>query len=134
MHTTLESSTTFSSRNFLHSKTEANSPFVVNIKSLRKRNKANALLAHPLYITFLFFFTAYALFADDLRQLCFPKWFDSVFYVFTLIAFSFFVLDIVLLSCFKKNYFFSLLFFCDVISTGSLLLDVGWIKVYQVKR
>ena len=72
--------------------------------------------------------TLWALFGDDIRVLGAGKSGDSAFYVLTIICFSIFSVEI-LLSCYaKQDYLFTFFFWLDLISTITLLLDVGWIS------
>eukprot|EP01022_Parablepharisma_sp_SALTPOND_P028235 TRINITY_DN6_c0_g1_i2.p3 TRINITY_DN6_c0_g1~~TRINITY_DN6_c0_g1_i2.p3 ORF type:complete len:725 (-),score=113.15 TRINITY_DN6_c0_g1_i2:12502-14676(-) len=71
--------------------------------------------------------TIYALFGDDIRMLATSKPADPVFYIFTLIGMGFFLLEIVLSCICKADYTFSFYFYLDVISTLTMIMDVGWI-------
>lgn len=72
--------------------------------------------------------TIYALFADDFRQLVSDINGDNVFYILILICFGIFFIEIVVSSIALPDYFLGFYFWLDVISTLSLLLDVGWIN------
>jgi len=76
---------------------------------------------------FMTLWTIYALFGDDIRLLATKKGADPVFYVFTLIAMSFFTLEIVLCSIFKPGYVLGFYFWLDIISTITMIMDVGWV-------
>lgn len=72
--------------------------------------------------------TLWALFGDDIRLLVGDLRSDTPFYILTLVCFSIFSVEI-LLSCYaKSDYLNSFYFYLDVISTVTLLLDVGWIS------
>ncbi len=71
--------------------------------------------------------TIYALFFDDIRILYIPMVADNVFYTLTAISAVMFAIEIVLASLSKDKYFNSFFFWLDVISTVSLLADIGWI-------
>ena len=72
--------------------------------------------------------TLWALFGDDIRILIAGKTGDPAFYILVLICFAIFSVEIIL-SCYaKSDYIFSFFFWLDLISTVSLLLDVGWIS------
>lgn len=81
------------------------------------------------YLTiFVSFVTIWALFGDDIRILAVGKGGDNAFYIMTLICFAIFSLEI-LLSCYAKgDYLFTFFFWLDLVSTVTLLLDVGWIS------
>lgn len=71
--------------------------------------------------------TIYTLFADDLRVLLIPVLYDDVFFFLTSIAFILFTGEI-FLSCYVKPGFFPYFFFwLDVLSTASMVFDIGWI-------
>ena len=70
--------------------------------------------------------TIYALFGDDMRQLVTDKDGDDFFYTLTFIALVAFVIEIILASIAKPNYFRSFFFMLDVVSTVSLIFDIGW--------
>lgn len=71
--------------------------------------------------------TVYALFGDDFRTLFFTKAADNTFNTLTSIAFGSFILEL-LLSCIgKEDYFLGFYFWLDLVSTVSLIMDIGWI-------
>lgn len=72
--------------------------------------------------------TLWALFGDDIRVLAVSRTGDTAFYILTIICFSIFSVEI-LLSCYaKSDYLFTFFFWLDLISTVTLLLDVGWVS------
>lgn len=71
--------------------------------------------------------TLYALFADDVRMLFFTGAADNVFYGLTTAAFASFVLELVLSCMSKDDYFLGFYFWLDLVSTLSLIMDIGWI-------
>lgn len=70
--------------------------------------------------------TLYALFGDDVRSLFFTKSADNVFYGLTVAAMTLFMIELVLSSIAKEEYFLSFYFWLDFISTISLVFDLGW--------
>ena len=71
--------------------------------------------------------TIYTLFFDDLRVIFLPKSADDFFFGITSIAFVLFLSEIIL-SCYcKKEYFNSFFFWLDLMSTFSMIADIGWI-------
>jgi hypothetical protein len=70
--------------------------------------------------------TVYALFGDDIRAGCFRKPADNIFYGFTIAAMALFFLELCLASIAKEDYFLSFYFWLDLISTVSLIFDIGW--------
>lgn len=72
-------------------------------------------------------FTVYALFFDDIRLIFFPKWMDDYCYIITSLVTIAFILEIVLSVIGKEEYSLSFFFWLDVLSTLSLISDIGWI-------
>jgi hypothetical protein len=70
--------------------------------------------------------TIYALFGDDIRMLFFSKQVDNAFYICTIIAMVFFLLEILLASLSKEDYFLGFYFWLDLVATISLIFDIGW--------
>ncbi|CAD8111350.1 unnamed protein product [Paramecium sonneborni] len=71
--------------------------------------------------------TIYALFGDDIRILSVDKQGDDVFFVLTVICMVAFLAEIILTSICKPEYIFNFYFVLDVISTITMILDLGWI-------
>lgn len=76
---------------------------------------------------FMMIITMYALFFDDIRVILIPKVADDVFYAITSFSLLFFMVEIILASFAKKGYFNSFFFWLDVVSTITLITDIGWI-------
>src|SRR3990167_8735505 len=79
-------------------------------------------------IIFMMIVTIWALFGDDIRQVTVDVNGDGTFYIITLICFSLFAIEIVLQFIGNPDYRWGFFFYLDVISTVSLLLDVGFIS------
>lgn len=71
--------------------------------------------------------TIYALFADDIKTLAFPKSADDIFSTLVVICLLLFTGELVLCSIFKPNYKWSFYFWLDLVATLSLITDIGWI-------
>jgi hypothetical protein len=82
---------------------------------------------HPAIQIILTIFTIYSLFFDDIRIIACPPSADPAFYSLTLVVFSAFMVEILLASIAIEDYFLSFFFWLDLISTLSMLADVGWI-------
>lgn len=76
---------------------------------------------------FMTLVTIYALFGDDIRLAFFSKGADSTFYALTFASLILFLIEIILNSIAKEDYFNSFYFWLDLISTVSLITDIGWI-------
>lgn len=72
--------------------------------------------------------TIWALFGDDIRILATSKDGDVVFYILTIFCFVIFSIEIILSTYAKPDYLFTFFFWLDLISTVTLLLDVGWVS------
>ena len=71
--------------------------------------------------------TVYTLFGDDVRVLAFSKSADVTFWILTSVSLGAFSLEIILASLSKEDYFLGFYFWLDIISTISLITDIGWI-------
>lgn len=71
--------------------------------------------------------TLYCLFGDDVRQIGFNATSDPVFYVLTIISFFAFSIEIIISCIVQEDYWLGFYFWLDIISTISLVADVGWI-------
>lgn len=71
--------------------------------------------------------TIYALFGEDVRLCACPKSVDDIFFSLTAISLLFFMVEIVLMSIAREGYFMGFFFWLDLISTISLITDIGWI-------
>ena len=72
--------------------------------------------------------TIWALFGDDIRVLVTNVNGDPTFFIITIFCFVIFSIEI-LLSCYaKEDYLWTFFFWLDLVSTVTLLLDVGWVS------
>lgn len=71
--------------------------------------------------------TIYSLFFDDIRSLAFPMSTDNICYGITTGCMACFLIEIFLASLAKDEYFLSFFFWLDVVSTLSMIPDIGWI-------
>ena len=110
-------------KHFEKTKNRRKSKYITRLKL-----KISLFLEKWPVILFTTIITIYALFADDLRQLAGNNNTDPIFYIFILICFVIFFLEILLSSFAVKGYFLGFYFWLDFVSTISLLLDVGWIS------
>jgi hypothetical protein len=85
-------------------------------------------LDHYVVVTVMTIITIYALFFDDLRVLAFPKEADPIFYAITLFGMICFTIEIILASYAKEEYLLSFFFWLDIISTLSMVPDIGWVR------
>jgi hypothetical protein len=71
--------------------------------------------------------TVYTLFFDDIRVLALPVTADEVCWGVTVGCMFMFCVEIFLGSICKDGYFLSFFFWLDVVSTISMLPDIGWV-------
>ncbi len=82
---------------------------------------------HYIFVIFMTLYTVYALWFDDLRMLVFSKKDDDIFYGITAAGILCFALEISLTSYANDEYPWTFFFYLDIISTVSMITDVGWI-------
>mmetsp|Transcript_90346 Transcript_90346/g.255832 ORF Transcript_90346/g.255832 Transcript_90346/m.255832 type:complete len:1006 (-) Transcript_90346:28-3045(-) len=72
--------------------------------------------------------TIYALVSDDMRLLCTNKPADNWFNALAIVCLTFFVVELVLSSIGKSDYFLGFYFTLDIVATASLTLDLTWVS------
>ncbi len=85
------------------------------------------VLDHWITAIFMTLITVYSLFFDDIRALAFPPSSDNTFYGITTFCMAAFLIEIFLASLVKEDYFLTFFFWLDLISTISMIPDIGWI-------
>jgi hypothetical protein len=93
----------------------------------KKQEKIGKVANHWSFTAFMTVLTVYALFGDDIRLCVTWKSADDSFFVLTSISLLFFSIELVLLSISRTDYFLGFFFWLDLISTISLITDIGWI-------
>jgi hypothetical protein len=78
-------------------------------------------------MAFMTIITIYALFGDDLRLLTCPKSIDDYFFAASSVCLFFFTVEIILASISQEGYFLGFYFWLDLVSTVSLITDIGWL-------
>ncbi|CAD8094231.1 unnamed protein product [Paramecium sonneborni] len=73
------------------------------------------------------FVTIYALFGDDIRILSVNKDGDDIFFILTTVCIICFTVEILLTCIANPSYLFNFYFWLDLISTATMILDIGWI-------
>ena len=84
-------------------------------------------LDHWGVVIFMTVITIYALFADDIRLLALPSSTDEAFWGISCFAMACFLIEIILASIAVEGYLFSFFFWLDLVSTISMIPDIGWI-------
>lgn len=89
--------------------------------------KIEKVLDHYITAILMTMITVYSLFFDDIRSLAFPPSADNVFYGITTACMCIFLVEIFLACLVKDDYFLGFFFWLDVVSTLSMIPDIGWI-------
>jgi Ion transport protein len=84
-------------------------------------------LNNYLIVGFVSILTVYTLFFDDLRVLALDKDYDPIFFGITASCFIIFSVEIAIASACREVYFLTFFFWLDIISTISMLPDIGWL-------
>ena len=71
--------------------------------------------------------TVYSVFFDDIRQLTIPPDNDNICFGVTTACMILFFVEIVLASISIEDYFLSFFFWLDIISTLSMVPDIGFL-------
>lgn len=85
------------------------------------------MLDNWIFTTWMTLLTIYALFGDDIRLLATDKSSDPVFFSLSIVCLFFFLIEVILGSLVKENYFLGFFFYLDVVATLSLIPDIGWL-------
>ena len=95
--------------------------------NLTMKQKINAALMHPVMVILMTLVTIYTLFFDDLRIVCFPISSDNFWYSCSAIALLVFVVEMCLSIYALDEYFCTFFFWLDLISTITMIPDIGWL-------
>jgi hypothetical protein len=90
---------------------------------------ATDLIKAGWYVAITVVLTGYALTGDDFRLMCTEKPVDPYFDIVTLIALLFFIIDMILSSLGKRDYFMGNMFLLDAFSSFTMLLDFSFIDI-----
>lgn len=71
--------------------------------------------------------TLFVLFGDDIRLVGLKKKSDDIFFGISTFALCFFMMEILLSSIAIPRYFNGFYFWLDLISTVSIIFDIGWV-------
>ena len=89
--------------------------------------KIEKFIEHYAVVIFMSAITIYSLFFDDIRAAAFGKDADIAFYSISFVCMIMFLVEILLASISKVDYFLTFFFWLDVVSTISMIPDVGFI-------
>lgn len=104
---------------------------IERIKPSKFKRKCRFIAKHPLFLLTMMIFTFYALFFDDIRILALDLSSDDIVYSVTTFVFFAFFLEVIINIYTEKNYLNSFFFWLDIISTASLIFDIGWVTNSQ---
>ena len=90
--------------------------------------KVNTFLEGTFFNIFITVVTLWAQFGDDVRIIVVNKEADETFSIMTIIVFLIFCLEVGMASYATENYINGFYYWLDIVSTASLLLDIGWIS------
>ncbi|CAG9331105.1 unnamed protein product [Blepharisma stoltei] len=93
----------------------------------RLQEKMISFLESNSLLAFMTIITIYALFGDDIRLAAFSKDEDDIFFSLATVCFALFSIELILSCLYKPDYIFSMYFLLDLLSTLSLITDIGWI-------
>ena len=96
----------------------------INMKLISFRKKVEDFLDSYITTITMSIATVYALFADDIMTLGFPKSDDVIFSSLFIICLFLFTLELTLSFVFKPGYKWSFYFWLDLIATLSLIPDL----------
>ena len=122
-----ENSADHSPAEFLNSTLRRADSRVKELQKLTWRQVLNHVMDHWSFTTWMILLTLYALFGDDIRLAVTDKPADDGFYAMSCVCMLFFILELVMSSIVKDGYFLGFYFWLDLLSTVSLLTDIGWI-------
>jgi hypothetical protein len=96
-------------------------------KRSRWMNQLEKFLESYPTVIFMSVLTVYTLFFDDIRVVSLEKIYDDIFFGITASCLAIFAVEIFLASLSREAYFLTFFFWLDIISTISMLPDIGWI-------
>ena len=80
-----------------------------------------------MVVAFMSTITVYTLFFDDIRVIAISISGDGVCYGITCFCFLAFLVEILLASISREVYFLTFFFWLDIVSTLSMIPDIGWL-------
>jgi hypothetical protein len=89
--------------------------------------KMQKVLDNYAIVIMMSLITVYSLFFDDMKMLITDATTDYIVWTITSWACGMFFIEIILASICKEDYFLTFFFWLDLISTISMLTDIGWI-------
>ena len=106
---------------------ESQGPAAFQQSSTDTKKQLNEFLEHWGTSLFTTCLTIYSMVSDDIRQLTCSKETDQIVWIITLIVMGVFTIELTISSFSKPDYFLSFFFWLDVVSTLTMIFDVGWV-------
>ena len=98
-----------------------------SLLSLHRQTVLRDILEGKVVTVFMAIVTLWVLIGDDIRLIGTEKSADEAFYISFTICLFLFTAELILNSLFVEDYKFSFFFWLDVLSTVSMIFDIGWI-------
>ena len=89
--------------------------------------KIEQFLENYVVVIIMSTITVYTLFFDDIRVLAIDKQHDDICFGITCFCFAAFWVEIFFASISREVYFLTFFFWLDIVSTISMIPDIGWI-------
>lgn len=97
------------------------------VKRPRWMVKGEKILDNYIITSLMSSITIYSLFFDDIRMISLTVHTDDIIFGITTFCFCAFAVEIIIASIVKQKYFLTFFFWLDVVSTLSMITDIGWI-------
>lgn len=91
------------------------------------KHVVNLIMESAIFHIVVLVLSIFSLFNSDIMTTCLPTSVDSTFHHINEFIFIFFLLELILFSIFKQNFFGSFYFYLDIIAIISLLPEVSFI-------
>lgn len=99
----------------------------VIVKRAPWKIKMQKVLDNNIIVVTMSVITVYSLFYSDINMIVSTAYTDDKVWTTTAVCCAMFFLEIILASICKEDYFLTFFFWLDLISTISMLTDIGWV-------
>lgn len=99
----------------------------VIVKRAPWKIKMQKVLDNNIIVVTMSVITVYSLFYSDINMIVSTAYTDANVWTTTAVCCGMFFLEIILASICKEDYFLTFFFWLDLISTISMLTDIGWV-------
>ena len=101
--------------------------FAEDQQTKSRKERVLNVISKPKAALVMTLITVYTLFFDDLRVIFFPKILDDLFYTLSTLAMLSFIVEMALSIYAVDEYFLSFVFWLDLLSTVTMVPDIGWL-------